>query len=67
MSSIDEQKLKLLLRQVVRDIFSCMEPNQYRASVEESIYERIERANLLTDQAPCATVKAQIKQASRRW
>lgn len=61
MTNLDERKVKLLLHQVVHDIFSCMEPNQYRDSVEKSIYEHIENANLLTDMAPCATVKKQIE------
>jgi hypothetical protein len=61
MSNLDEQKVKLLLRQVVHDIFSCMEPNHYRDGVEKAIYEHIEKADLLTTQAPCATVKKEIE------
>ena len=69
MSNVDEAKVKRLLHQIVDDLLTCFEPNAYNQDVKATLHKRIDLANLLTDQAPCATVKAQIERAvtDRRW
>lgn len=62
MSNIDEAKVKDLLRGIVGDIFDCLPDNQYVQTEKKSAMERIERANLLTTPAPCATVKKQMEE-----
>lgn len=45
---IDEEKLKLLLTALMRDVFTCLPANAYTASVWEDIQTKIAEANLLT-------------------
>ncbi len=61
--NVDEAKVKRLLKVIVDDIFTCFEPNAYNQDVRSTIQKRIDLANLLQDQAPCATVKKQIEEA----
>lgn len=60
MSQIDQDKIKDLLYGIVSDIFDCLPDNQYVQTEKKSAFDRITNANLLTDQAPCATVKKEM-------
>lgn len=57
MSNVDEQKVKDLLHCLVQDMFAMVESNMYRENLAAEMHARIDRTDLLTDQAPCATVK----------
>jgi hypothetical protein len=59
MSQIDQDKVKDVLHLVVESMYTMMDRNMYRDSVVSELHARIAQANLLTDQAPCATVKKQ--------
>lgn len=58
MSNLDEQKIKSLLKTVVRDIEDHYTQHTFSLSIED-IINRIESADILTDQPACATVKHQ--------
>lgn len=64
MTNLDERKVKDLLHEIVHDIqnigWHTFSPT------EDDIHRKIEEANLLTDQAPCATVKKQIEDAAKQ-
>lgn len=67
MSQIDQEKVKDLLYGIVSDIFDCLPDNQYVQTEKKSAFDRIANANLLTDQAPCATVKKMTEDQRRHW
>lgn len=66
MTNLDERKVKDLMHLLVESMYTMMERNMYRDSVVSELHVRIDQANLLTDQAPCATVKKQIE-ATYGW
>jgi hypothetical protein len=59
MSNIDEQKLKALLNSLALDMYNMVLPNAATYSVLEDMRKKIAKADLLTDQPACATVKHQ--------
>lgn len=67
MSQVDQDKVKDLLYGIVSDIFDCLPDNQYVQTEKKSAFDRIANANLLTDQAPCATVKKMTEDQKREW
>lgn len=69
MSNIDQDKVKDLLYGIVSDIFDCLPANEYTKTERKSAFDRIAKANLLTDQPACATVKksTMTPEQAREW
>jgi len=50
-----------MLHLIVESMYTMLDRNIYRDSVVEELHARIRNTSLLTTQAACATVKAQIE------
>lgn len=60
MTNLDEHKVKDLMHHLVEDMYMMFERNQYRDTMVTEMHARIDRTSLLTDMAPCATVKRKL-------
>jgi hypothetical protein len=65
MNNLDEQKVKALLHSLVDGVYSLSERNYRNDMVVAGLHVQIDKADLLTTPAPCATVKAQIEEAAK--